>query len=199
MSETKAAFRRRLGRLLHVMRTATTSATGTTTSFTAISLTDVYGANNSLNGVSAYDTAASEWRRVTVWLGTTGVATVNRAYTNSQANGRSLEIYEQFTPDDLDDALRMALVEAYEYLPSPTVDTSLTVVANQYEYTVPTTVRDLERSRGGRVQWQQNTAVSTFPYVDYDHWEIRLSGVTKTLIIPYISGSVGRIIRLIGW
>lgn len=199
MAETKAQFRARLGRLLQVYRSSTLSSSGTTTTFICLPLTDYYPANDSLNGASVYDTAASEWRRVTDWVAATGTATVNRAYSNSQASARTIEIYEQFTPDDLDDALRQALTEAYPYVATRVVDTSLTGVSGQYEYTVPTTIRDLERMRGGRVQWQVNTAIATFPYADASHWEVRTSGTTQTLVLPDANAMAGRTIRLIGW
>lgn len=199
MAETKGAFRRRLGRLLAVLRTATTSGTGDTDTFIAISLTDHFPSDNSLNGASVYDVTGSEWRRVSSWLASTGTGDVNRAFTASQASGRSIEVYEQFTPDDLDDALRIALDEAYPYVATRVVDTSLTVTASQHEYTVPATIRDLERMYGGRVQWQVRESVATFPYADFEHWDVRTSGETQTLILPSIEGRIGRTIRLIGW
>ena len=199
MAETKAAFRRRLGRLLHILRTATTSGTGTTTSFIAVSLTDFYPSDDTLNGAAVYDVTGAEWRTVTDWVGASGTGTVNRAYTASQASGRAIEVYEQFTPTDLDDAMQQAFAEVYPYIVGRLVDTSITVSASTYSYTIPSTIRDLERMRGGRVQWEVNTAVSTEPYGDIEHWEVRESGSTKTLQLFDISGKVGKTIRLIGW
>lgn len=199
MAETKAAFRRRVGRILQILRTGTTSGTGTTTTFIAIALTDYYPADDSLNGASVYDVAASEWRRVTDWVASTGTGTVNRAYTNSQASARSIEVYEQFTPQDVDDAILMAMTESYPYVATRVVNESLVGIANQYEYTVPSTIRDLERTRGGRVQWQINTATTTFPYADAEHWDVRTSGSAQTLTLPDANAMTGRTIRLIGW
>lgn len=203
MAETKAQFRARLGRMLTIYRTAVLDGSGSTTTFTCTPLTDVYDADSSLNGASIYDTAASEWRRVTAWVGTTGVGTVNRAFTNSQAAARTIEVYEQFTPQDLDDALRQACTESYPYITGRVVDTSLTVVANQFEYTLPSTILDLDRMRGGHVMYQINTAISTFPYAEFEHWSVRTSsgtsGPTRTILIPDIYGKAGFTIRLIGW
>lgn len=199
MAETKAAFRRRLGRLLSILRTATTSGTGDTNTFIAVSLTDHYPSDDSLNGASVYDVTGAEWRRVTDWLASTGTGDVNRVFSASQASGRAIEIYEQFTPDDLDFALQMAVTECYPYVATRVVDTTLLGIANQYEYTVPAAIRDLERMRGGRVQYEVNEAVSTFPYADLATWEVRQSGETQTLVLPSVSGMVGRTIRLIGW
>ncbi len=197
MAETKAAFRRRVGRLLGILTTATLSGAGDTNTGIAVSLTDKFASTNALVGATAYDTAASEARRITTYNPSTGEYDVNRVYTNAQAAARTVEIYTRFTVQELDDALQQALEEAYPYIVTPVVDTSLTGIANQYEYTVPSTIRDLERMYGGRVQWESNTAISTFPYVDALHWEVRTSGETRTLILPEIY--TDRTIRLVGW
>lgn len=199
MAETKAAFRRRLGRLLRILNTGTTTSDGTTLSFVALTLTDFFPSDDNLKGAFVYDVTGAEWRVVREWVGDTGTAVVNRAYTAPQLTGRALEVYSQFSPQELDESLQQALVEAYPYITTRVMDTSLTVIANQYNYAVPSTIRDLERMRGGRVQWQQNTAIATFPYADFEHWEVLESGSTKTLVIPGISGKTNRTIRLIGW
>lgn len=200
MAETKAAFRARLGRLLTIYRSSTLEAGGSTTQFVCMPLTDVYGVDSALNGASVYDVAAAEWRRVTAWIASTGTGTVNRAYTNSQAAARVIEVYEQFTPQDLDDALRMACVEAYPYITALVVDsTTLTVIANTYEYAVPATILDLDRMRGGHVEWQVNTAITTFPYAEFSHWSVRTNGATRTLVLDDIYGKTARKIRLTGW
>lgn len=201
MAETKAAFRRRVGRLLHTYHTGTTTAgTASTTVGFVLPWVDIFPGDDVIVGQFVYDTAAFESRRVSAWNSTTGRYTVSRAFTNSQDSGRTIEIFEQFSPQDIDDALQQALDEVYPYIVSRVVDTSLTVIAEQYEYTVPTTIRDLERLRGGRVQWQVNSGVSTFPYDDFEHWEVRESGgASKTLLLHNIAGRVGRTIRLIGW
>lgn len=200
MAETKAQFRQRLARVLNIMHTATTSGTGSTTTVVALSLVDYYPVNDTLNGSFIYDVSASEARRVSDWDASTGTATVSRAFSNSQSSGRSIVVFEQFTPEDLDNALLMALTETYPYIVGRVVDTSLTGVANQYEYTVPSTIRELSRMRGGSVAYQVNTAASTFPYARINHWEVRESGGgSKTLVIEDIRGAVGRTLRLIGW
>jgi hypothetical protein len=199
MSETKAAFRRRLARLLVILHTGTTSEAGTTLSVVCLPLIDHYSEDDSMNGSSIYDVTGTEWRRVSSWLASSGTAAVNRAFTASQASGRAIEVYEQFTPDELDDALRMALDEAYPYVAEEIVDTSLTGIASQYEYTVPNTIRDLSRMRGGKVQYEIDTAVTTFPYADIDYWDVRPASGSQTLVLPNAGFYVGRTLRLTGW
>jgi hypothetical protein len=199
MAETKSAFRRRVGRLMNILHSAVTSGTGDFDTVVALTLTDFYPSDDALNSAAIYDVAGAEWRVVTDWLASTGTATVNRNFTATQASGRSIDVFEQFNPDQLDDALRMALDEAYPYIATRVVDTSLTGITGQYEYTIPATIRDLNRMLGGRVQVEADTSISTFPYWNINHWEVRESGgASKTLLLQEIAGFVGRTIRLIG-
>lgn len=197
MAESKAAFRRRLGRLLNVLTTGVTSASGSTASFTAIALKDVYTADDTLNGAAVYDVAGSEWRVVSDWTASSGIGTVSRAYTTAMTSGRNIEVYEQFTPQQLDDALRMALDEAYAYITIDIVDESNVIEADTYEYPIPDNIRDFSRMSGSKVTVSLNEDITTWPQLEITDWTVRADGETLTLVLPTISGAIGRTLRLV--
>ena len=196
MAESRGAFRRRLGRLLNVMTAATTNGAGSTTSFTATPLSDVYTADDTMNGAALYDVTGAEWRVVNSWNSTSGVGTVSRAFTSSIATDRAVEVYEQFTPRQLDDALRMALDEAYAYISIEIIDESNVVLADTYEYTIPDSIRDFSRMAGGKVTVSLNETINTWPRIELEDWETRTDGETVTLVLPSISGIIGKTLRL---
>jgi hypothetical protein len=196
MAETKAAFRRRLARLIRILRTGTTSGTGDFDTVVCLPLIDHYPVDDALTGSSLYDVTGSEWRRVSDWVASTGTATVQRAFTATQASGRAIEIYEQFSPDDLDDALRMALDEVYPYIATEVVDQTLTVIADQHDYNMPAAIRDVERMLGGKVEWEHDEPHSL--YAEFQGWTYRTSSGSRTIMLPNIAGTVGRNIRVTG-
>lgn len=196
MAESKGAFRRRLGRLLRVLTVGETSSAGSTTVAIAIGLTDKFGSDDTLNGSALYDVLGQEWRVVTDWLASNGTATVNRAYSTTQASGRDIEVYEQFSPDDLDDALKMALDEAYAYIVLDIIDESNEIEANTYEYPIPSSMRDFTRTAGAKVSYSTNPDVETWPRTYLSDWTVRTDGETYTLVLPTIAGLIGKTLRL---
>lgn len=196
MSESKAAFRRRLGRLLNILTPATTSDDGSTSSFIAQSLVNVFTNDDTMNGAAVYDVDGEEWRVVEDWIVSSATGTVTWAYSNSMTEGRDIEVYEQFTPQNLDDALRMALDEAYQYITVSLVDESIEVEAQTYEYVLPESIRDFSRIAGAKVTWSTNPNVETWPRNLLYDWEVRNDGETQTLVLPNIAGLIGKTLRL---
>lgn len=197
MSESKAAFRRRLGRLLNVLTVSETSDAGTTTTLIAESLLDTYSADGTMAGAAVYDLGGSEWRLVEDWAAATAEATFTRAFSTSMASGRDIEVYEQFTPEHLDNALRMALDEAYAYIVIDIVDESNEVEEDVYEYPIPDNIRDFSHMAGSRVSVSFNEDVDTFPRIELTDWTVRTDGESQTLVLPSVSGLIGRTLRLV--
>lgn len=200
MAETLGAFRRRVGRMIRILTTATTTSGGAAT-FVAETLLDHFPNDNDLNGLFVYDVDAENWRLVIDWIASTFTGTVNRNFDDA-ISAEAIEIYRSFDPDEIDDAITDALVEVYSYIATIVVDTSLSGVANQHEYTIPSSIRDLERMRGGIVEYEMVTTQTTYPYQKILGWTTRdvrtVSGNNTLLIPPQEEVPDGRTIRLIG-
>lgn len=198
MSESKGAFRRRLGRLLNVLTESTTTDTGDTETVICEDLSDYFPSDDTMSGAAIYDVDGEEWRVVDTWTAATGTAGMLRAFTNSMSSGRDIEVYEQFTPRDLDNALRMAMDEAYSYIVIKIIDESNEVEADVYEYPIPDNFREFSRMAGCKVSWSPNEDIETYPRVYISDWDVRDDGETKTLILPSVQGLIGKTLRLEG-
>lgn len=198
MAESKGAFRRRLGRLLTILTEATTTADGDTSTIICDDLADFFTSDDTLDGSAIYDVDAEEWRVVDSWIAATATATMLRAFSNSMVAGRDIEVYEQFTPRDLDNALKMALDEAYSYIVIKLVDESNVVEADTYEYPVPDVFRDFSRMAGCKVTWSPNEDIETYPRVEIPDWTTRYNGESMVLVLPTIQGLIGKTLRLEG-
>ncbi len=201
MAETKAVFRRRVGRLIRIVTQATASG-GSADTFVAESLLDHFPADDDLTGMFVYDVGESNWRRVSDWAASTFTGTVNRDFDNNIANDDLLEIYSTFSPDEIDDALGDALEEVYPYIAETVIDTSLSGSTSVYEHTIPATIRDLSRMYGGSAAYQIDTNQATYPYQSLIGWTVRddrSGGGSYTLVVP--PGEqvpADRTIRLVG-
>ena len=202
MAETKAAFRRRVGRMLRILVTATATSGGGS-SFVAASLLDHFPTDDDMVDAAIYSATQSTWRRCSAWVASTFTGTVNRTFPIAIGTD-ALEVYNTFNPDELDAALQDALTEAYPYLATQVVNTSLIGVVSQYEYTIPSTITDLNRMLGGKVEAEVDTAVSTYPYQEVRGWTTRdtrmgnASGAHTLIIPPAEMPGVGNTIRLTG-
>ena len=202
MAETKAAFRRRVGRMLRILTTATATGGGADT-FIAASLLDHFPTDDDMVDAAIYSTDKSAWRRCSAWDASTFTGTVNRAWASAISTD-ALEIYNTFNPDELDAALQDALTEAYPYLATQVVNTSLVGVLSQYEYTIPSAITDLNRMLGGKVEVEWDTAVATYPYKEVRGWTTRdtrmgnASGAHTLIIPPAELPAVDSTIRLTG-
>lgn len=206
MSEAKAAFRLRIGRLLRIVTEVTTSADGEVggSQVVAIELTDHFLSSGDLEGQRIWVASdGGEARRIAVYEPTSGETKLTRPFsTNPIVASTDIIVYMDFTPDDIDRALEQALSEVYPYLAQVLVDESLTTIAGQHEYTIPATILDLEPMLGGRVLVEDNTGVSTWPYAAVPNWSTRrtvaTAGSTYTLLIPPHIIPNSRTLRLIG-
>lgn len=201
MAETKAVFRRRIGRLLRIL-VRTTASGGSANTFIAESLLDFFPADDDLDGFNIYDVGESNWRRIEGWDASVFTGTVSRDFTNDITNNDVLEIYSTFNPDEIDDALEDALDEVYPYIAQTIEDTSLSGGTSTYEFTIPSTIRDLSRMYGGSASYQINTNQATYPYQSLIGWTVRDNrgaGGNYTLVVP--PGEqvpTDRTIRLVG-
>lgn len=199
MAESKAAFRRRLGRVLNILTEATLDGAGDTSTFICSELVDYFTSDDTLTGAFIYDVSGKESRTVDSWtVSTTGTGTVLRPFTASQASGRSIEIYEQFSPKVLDAALRMAMDEAYAYIVIEILDDSIEVEADVYEYPIPDNMRDFSRMSGGIVTYSSNEDIETWPRNRLEFWETKTSGTDVVLVLPSIAGLIGKTLQLTG-
>lgn len=202
MAETKAAFRRRIGNMLGIL-TATTATSNGAADFTTVvstNLLDNFPNDEDATGAVIYRVLDATWRRIASWTaGNTATATMSRAFaTPLVASAEAIELYTNFTPDVIDNALKLALTECYPYIAAEVVDTSLSIVANQFEYTIPTTIRDLNQTNGATVEFQINTSITTFPYQRLSNWKVRTAAGAHTLVLPIPLPPIGRTLRLCG-
>lgn len=202
MAETKAAFRRRVGRLARVLAATATQSAGTSTTGTAVALLDTFPGDDDMNNCVVYDVTQAEWRRVSDWVATTFTYTVNRAFTATTAT-HAIEVYKGFTPSDIDNALQLALTEVYPYLCALIEDTSLTVSSQVYTYAIPSTIREMTRMLGCKVEAIIITTGTGHPVQDIPRWDARktrtAAGVeAHTLQLFNLSGLVGNVLRLTG-
>ena len=202
MAETKAAFRRRVGRLTRLVRVITTTAAGNAGGTTAVadSLLDYYPANAVARGLFCYHPVTFLWRRVSDYdTSSPPTITFSRAFSAQVAGSVALELYSTFPPEDFDEALRQALSEVFPYLATKVYDTSLTTAVNTYEYTIPSSILDMTRTLGARVEYQANTSEPTYPYQTIYGWTVRDNNGARTLLIPPHEHPGARVLRLTGF
>lgn len=195
-----ATVRRGLGKMLNIHTQVTTSGAGTTTTLVATALSDYFPAAADVKGRYAHRQTTSEWRRITAYNTSTFTATLNRAMGTTIAGSTVIDLYAIWDPSMLDRAIEQACDEVYPDLMNTLVDESLTTVARQYEYTVPTAIRDLHREWGAKVWVKEVTTIATFPYAEILDWEVRDNEGVRKLVIPvdeYMPA--GRTIRLRGY
>ena len=202
MSETKANFRLRVARALGIVEEVTTTSAGDSGGTTFVSA-EMADKQPLLTGNEwALDVTQGETRKIVGYQPTETMAVVNRAYTAQVANSTSMQLYKRFSPSDIDEALRLALKASYPYIASVVVDTSITMADDTYEVAIPSTITDLERMLGARVQVEVDTNVATYPYADMQRWTTReaaaAAGESYTLLIHPSEHISGRTVRLIG-
>lgn len=204
MSETKAAFRLRVARRLGLVTEVTTTSVGLANGKSAVSLelADHFTSQASMEGKFVKDNTQTEWRRGIAYTPASGTISFGRGFTAQVADTTAIEVYDTFSPTDYDEALRAAIEEAYPYLAQLIVDTSVTLAANTYEYTIPSTILDLERMLGGKVERQHNTSVATYPYDEVLNWTTRHTQLTASqtyqLVVPVEEHITDRVLRITG-
>jgi len=197
MSTTKAAFRLATAQRVGLVSTFTTTSAGDSggNTFIALGLQDVFP--DELTDMWVMDINGVE-RVIVNYDVAEGIAFVNRPFSAQVASGVTLYIYRRFAPSDFDNALRLALDDVYPYLAQLLVDTSVETVAGTYEYTVPTTIRDLERMMGGLVEIEVNTVEATYPYRELRMWDTRRSTTAYTLTLNPREFVAERTLRITG-
>ena len=200
MSETRAAFRLRVARLIGAVDELTTSSAGAADGSTLVidELLDDYPSDT--GSVYVWDDTQAEMRRVVEYEPVEGLLAVNRPFSAQVANSTTVYLFKRFRPSAYDTALRSALQDAYPYIASQVVNTSLTTAASTYEYTIPAAIEELERMLGGKVELQADPDVSTYPYQELVQWTTRRDDTAGTykLIIHPDELIVGRTLRLTG-
>ena len=202
MAETRAAFRLRVARMVGAVDEYTTTAAGASDGSTVAidALLDEYPSDT--GSVYVWDNTQEEMRRVVEYEPVEAVLAVNRPFTAQVADDTVVYLFKRFTPADYNRALRTAIHDAYPYLARSVVDTSLTVLADTYEYNIPSTIEDLERMMGGKVWMQVNSDVATYPYAELKMWTTRrqndASAESYKLVIHPDEHIVGRVLRLQG-
>ena len=107
------------------------------------------------------------------------------------------EIYPDFKPQEINDAINLAISMIEEEALQDKVDATLVVVASTYEYTIPTGFVYVDQ-----IFQEQATADRYSPSndaIDFRHWRI-LHGATPKIWFDdnYISLTTGRNLRLVG-
>jgi len=196
MAESAAVFRLRIGRLTNSAQTFTTSSAGDAGGVTLVStaLLDHFIGNDMGVGRYFYHTTADEWRRATDFDLSTSKVTVSRTFTTDPvANSVAFEMYRNFNPDEIDNAVTAALEESYPYIATKVVDETLTGVADTYTYTIPSNILELNRLMGAKVSFVINTGTASYPYRRVNRWIVRGTTLQIFELIP-----AGRTIRLEG-
>lgn len=202
MSETKLNFRLRVARTLGIVEVITTSAGGDSAGTTFIAEEMADKEPLLVGDEWAYRVSDGTTRKVVNYQKTETMAVVSRAYASTIASAEVMHLYKRFSPNEIDEALRRALIESYPYIASVIVDTSITMSDDTFEETIPSTILDLERMLGGIVQVEVDTSLATYPYVDMVKWTTReqasAAGEGLTLLIHPSEHLSGRKLRLIG-
>lgn len=199
MSTTKANFRLSVARRLGVVKSITTSSDGDASgnTFVAVGLLDNFPTD--LAEIWVYDPTQLEARRIVNYDEPEGICLVNRPFSAQVASGATLYIFRRFSPENYDDALRQAVEDCYPYLAQKVVDTSLTTVANQYDYTIPATIKSMERMDGATVEIEVTPGK---PYVELRLWDTRTVLTTSTqsytLVLNPHEFLAGKTLRLTG-
>jgi hypothetical protein len=89
----------------------------------------------------------------------------------SHASGSAVLIRPQFLSQDILEALNSGIQNAFPLIYKPVLDTSLTVLANTFEYTIPSTL-----PRVSRVELK---SVGDYDYNEVKDWDIRRAATPK--------------------
>ena len=202
MATTKAAFRLRCARRAGLVSTLLTTSAGDAggNTFVMAGLLDIFPV--ALTELWVFEPTSGEQRRIVNYDPPEGIAFVNRPFSAQVGSAATLYLFRRFAPADYDEALRTAVEDVYPYLSQIIVDTSVETVANQYEYTIPSTIVDLERMMGGKVEMEADTGNATSPYLELRLWDTRrvitTASSTYTLGIDPRELTATRTLRITG-
>lgn len=186
LSDFRLLAMRRIG----AVSSLTADENGSTTVFRCAALHDEAPSG----GVGQAVSINGETRIIVMADNADGLYALNRPLTNAVAADDDIFLYKRFSPAEIDVALGQAISDAWPYVAGDVVDETLTTVAQQYEYTIPATIYELERMSGGRVSIEVHPDQATYPFQRLTSWRVRDGKIVidPDELIP------GRILRVEG-
>lgn len=165
LSDFRLLTMRRIG----AISALTADANGSTTVFKCMALHDQapsggVGQSVSING---------ETRIIIMADNADGLYALNRPLSTAVSADDDIYLYRRFSPEEIDIALAQAISDAWPYVAGDVVDETITTVAQQYEYNIPSSIYELERMSGGRVSIEVHPSQSTYPYQRLTSWHVR--------------------------
>jgi hypothetical protein len=134
---------------------------------------------------------------VTASTAENGVLTFAPSLSEAVVVGDLFEIYQEFTPEELNDAINLAISMVEDTALEDAVDESLEAVASTYEYAVPTGIAYIEQ-----IFQEEGTANRYGPTDNLRvgrHWRMLRGPTPKIWFDPnYVSLTAGRNLRLVG-
>lgn len=150
---TLLRVRQLVGKQLRCMKIGTTSSAGAGDGTTAIVNTaeflrfpdDFFGGKPNAGGWLFHNVDSGEWTEVSDWDQSTGTFTFSPALSAQVGSGVDFELTHRWTPDELKEYINKAINMAYPKLSKSIIDRSLLTVDDQYEYPIPSNIRDISR------------------------------------------------------
>jgi len=174
-SVTRADLRQELARMMQDSWSSTATG-GSTTTVVDTKLTQ---ANNFWRNAWVMMTGGTSGNLLQVrqasgsTLSSTTV-TVGPAFPSSVAATDTYELFKRFRPEDYHDALNQAVREVGDVALIDKVDTSLTLAADTWEYTLPSGFRYIRR-----MSYLNDTTDDTRVWIPNDLWYIRFASTRK--------------------
>lgn len=134
-------------------------------------------------------------REVTTFTKSGGTFVFSPVVTGAIDATDLFELHRDFTPEEIDAAINLAILTVENEALEDKVDETLTVIASTWEYTVPTgfvTIADIFQ--------ESSTADLYYPRdrIQGDQWDINRGTTKKIWINPSISLITGRGLRVVG-
>lgn len=139
--------------------------------------------------------AAGQYRTITAF--SAGVYTVAPAFSTTPNVGDAYAVYRRYNLDDYNNAIAAAVRVLRQFVLVDVVDSTLTIVQNQYDYALPAGFNLLTR-----VELQDPSRDELFKTLGRRGWELKLNGENPTFRLHpndvALYTAPGRTIRLYG-
>lgn len=137
------SMRQKLGKETKNMIPETTTSSGSFTTAVCTSpkikiyKDDYFGGTPNTRGWYFYRLDTQEWDEISNFVQSTGTFTFKSGFGTSVDSGTQFELWRQWNPDEVRDAINWALVESYPSLNKPIIDYSFITEETKFQMYIP--------------------------------------------------------------
>lgn len=182
---------------MQLLYSSTTTAAGAADGTTLVddALSDY--PNGHFVGAWFFNPATPAGRQCVAHIGNT--ATFRRAFALQFPTTTAYQYYKEVSPDEVKAALNAAMLDSglWPILYKPVIDTGLTVLADTYQYTKPSSILGEVQ----RIEQEEDTDNATKPYreIQGQYWNVFDTGTAKKIQFETDAGLVtGRKLKVYG-